>query len=762
MIEGLALKPDAEPVPTPAQGGAGGLARCAFVGCVLAVAAGLAIHRLTGTPYALNFSAAFEGARSVIGTTLPAAVRVWSFWAVAAVITAGVLLRIDQDIGLRDAILGGASGVWVAAYVLGQLLGPIALFRGPVIWLLLIAAAVWLVRGRLRIPISRPTEGQSLALLAFGLLLVGLLPLELGSPVVPYMDVLSYPASVQRILSFGRYLPFDNDPYGCWGPQAQTPGLELLLAFLAMGARVGLGVLAQSAAMVPMAALIIFATYRLGAALAGESAGGIAALMLFFTNTFRRMVGMRGTAVDFALVALGLAFLLDRRSRRTTTALGCLILGTAVASHAIDGGLAIAVAAAALVWRAAFAWRGDAALRTLVLKLVCMTGAILVAAPEFAIATARVVPYPVLPLLQFAGIAVIVLAARRLSSPAGPSATDPALSVPATGTGQSAGPGDLVMVALFAAALVYTNATHPDALFTQIFQQFPLLSIFAVLGLIAIAALRGPEARAIEGSSLAIPLLAAIVVEALGRMLGAMNTGVAFGAGVADLHYKLDEYWTPYFLVFPAAVPISLLYRRGSKPVVVAALLAILVYPWNPRFNANYDYEEHSVAENWAIDLRTAARGYWFSTPDARWTVGPREFALVARLQAEQAAGRITLKTHILHIAHDAIVWRDFNRFSVFTGIDDDPVVYEIPASDLGWMAGGRVRTISALPSLLAEKPPYILTQAPPPAWMHTPPDGYELIFDQGPLKLFRRRDLFASQTMDDRDAGRHRADSAS
>jgi hypothetical protein len=725
---------------SPDSDGLRGLSAWALVACVLAAVAWLAIRRLAGTPYAVNYHAALAGSRGVIGATLPAALKIWSLWLFATAIGAGLLIRLDPEIGLRDAILGGASGLWVVAYMLGQSLGPIGLFRAPTVWLLLIGAAIWLLRERLRTPVARSaggwrlfrfqrrrgapwgSVGAGLALVAFGLLLVGLLPLELASPVVPYMDVLSYPASVQRILSFGRYLPFNNDPYGCWGPQAQTPGLELFYALLAMGARVKLGVLAQSAAMVPMAALIIFATYRLGAAIGGEPAGGFAALMLFFTNIFRRAVGMRGTAVDFALVAIGLAFLLDRRWRRTTFALGCLILGTAVASHAIDGGLAIAVGVAAILWR------GEGGLRTLVLKLGGVAGALLVAAPEFAIATAHRVPYPILPMLMLAGLVVIVFSSRALTPPKVPVEEVPRRR-------------DLVMVVLFGVALIYTNATGHDALFTQIFQQFPLLSVFAMLGLI-VAASRAARPNAIQSSPIAIALLVAILIDAFGRMAAATGVGGALGAGIADLHYKLDEYWTPYFLVFAAALLFSLLGERGSRPVIVAALLAILIYPWTPRFNANYDYEEHSVAENWGIDLRTAAGGYWLSTPDRRWTMGPAEFALVACLKGEQAAGRITLKTHILHLAHDAIVWRDFNRFSVFTGINDDPVVYEIPPSDVGWMAGGRVRRVFALPALLAKRPPYILTQVAPPPGIRMPPHGYELIFSRGDLRLFRRRDL--------------------
>ena len=228
-----------------------------------------------------------------------------------------------------------------------------------------------------------------------------MLPLELGSPVAPYMDVLSYPASVQRILSFGVYLPFDNDPFGCWGPRTQTPGLELFFAMLAMGSHVKLGVLAQSGLTVPMMALLIFATYRLGQTLANDTAGGMAAVFLFFTTIFRRSTGMRGTAVDFALVALGLAFFLDCRRSRSLMAIGALILGTSVVVHAIDGGLAIFVAGAAVLL-----WLADRDWGRFVPGVLCLAGAVLFAVPEFAIGLGKPVPYPLLPIAQIAGIVI--------------------------------------------------------------------------------------------------------------------------------------------------------------------------------------------------------------------------------------------------------------------------------------------------------------------------------------------------------------------
>ncbi len=208
-----------------------------------------------------------------------------------------------------------------------------------------------------------------------------------------------------------------------------------------------------------------------------------------------------------------------------------------------------------------------------------------------------------------------------------------------------------------------------------------------------------------------------------------------------DIAYKLEEYWCPYFLIFPAAIPFAMLYeaKARTRPLVVLALLSILIYPWHPWQEVSYDYTEHSIVEEWGIDLGTAARGFWVESHDGRWTMTPADFALVDFLRGEQASGRITTATHVLHIAHDAIVMGDFNRFAVFTGIDDDPMVYEIDPGDIGWFAGSRLRKISELPQALAERPAYILEQVSPPAWMKEPPDGYAEVFHRGALRLFRR-----------------------
>jgi hypothetical protein len=685
----------------------------------------LAVLRLESTPHALHPGAALAGLRSVVATTAWAAAKLWLFWALSAAVIAGLLLQFDPEIELLDAALAGAAGVWVIAWFLGQLLGPIRLFRPLTIWLLLLAGIFQLWRKPPRIRFNKPTTGQKLALVAVLLFAIGMLPLQLASPVAPYMDVLSYPASVQRILSFHIYLPFDNDPYGCWGPRAQTPGLELFYALLAIGSHVKLGVLAQSALLVPMGALLIFATYRFGATLADDIVGGMAALLLFFDTIFRKLTGMRGTAADFLLVALGLAFLLDRKRSRTLMAFGALILGTAFASHAIDGGLAMLVAGGGVLL-----WLAGGERELFVPGLEFLAGATLFALPELAIGLGRAVAYPVLPAVQVAGVGLVAYALHRMPDSKGPRSTI------------SPWIGRALVLLLFAAVL-YLRATVTASIYEQIMGQFPLLFTLAGVGLLIWTVMDETG----QGSGGLAILAAAILIGAATEFLkhvGAFNSAEAFQSGIGDISFKIEEYWCPYFLVFAAAIPFATLYHSSARARLIAifALLTLLIYPWYPRFNVDDNYVAHSVADEWGIDYGTAASGYWIGTHDSRWTMNAADFALVDFLRNEQRLGRITTATHILHIAHDAIVWRDFNRYAVFTGINDDPIVYYIPGSDIGWFAGSRVRRISQLRHALASHPPYeyILEQVRPPNWMKTPPDGYREVFHQDSLRLFQRK----------------------
>ncbi|HKN01932.1 MAG TPA: hypothetical protein VJX23_15555 [Candidatus Binataceae bacterium] len=683
----------------------------------------LAIHRLRDFPYHLSWLLAWGGIRPLLGETLWAAIKVWIFWGWSTAVLAGFALRIDPDLDHADALLAGAGGVWVCAYLLGNLIGPIGLFNTPTIWGLLALGTVSLWRNPPRFQVRAPTSGQKLAALAVLLLAVSYLPLQLGSPLVPFMDVLSYPSSVQRILTFGVYHPFNNDPYGCWGPYAQTPALELFYALLAFGSHTYVAALAESGAMLPMAALMIFATWRLGKTLFDDTAGGVASLFLFFTCLFRRAQGMRGTAVDFALVGLGLAFFMSRRSRALFAA-GALMLGTAVASHAIDGALAMIVAGVG-----ATLWLAESDHRRFGAGAVALVGAILMALPEFLIAFQHRAPYPIIPAVQLTGVVAIIVAAQWSTETAG--FREQWLL---TALSRS-------FIAVFVFAVFYRHASVPITLYQRIADNLPMLTLFCFGGLIAAFAAPWETAESQYSGLAAVALLLGIVGESLFPVLRALSHTPSAAMMASDVWIKLWDYWCPYFLTLPAGFLFALAYVRWSRPATMFVLLTLLIYPWHQNTKpAYYDSVEHSVAEQWAFNLHTAAVGYWTDYADRRWTFTPWEMNLIKVLNAEVASGRITPATHILHICKSISVW-SMLQVPVLTGINDDPIEYQHDPNSL-WEGGSRVRGMNEFAAALATRPPYMLEQTAPPSWVGDPPPGYQKIYDAGSVRLYRRTDL--------------------
>lgn len=658
----------------------------------------------------------WSGLASIAPTTAFAALRVWIFWALGSAAIGALLLRADPDLGAADAILAGAAGMAVFAYVGGNLLGPLGLFRSWTLWLALLAALVYLARARPCLQVTAPSSGILLAMLAFALIAVGVLPMQLGSPVPPYMDILNNPASAQRVVTFHIYLPWDNHPYGHWGPEIQTPGLELLYAMLAMGAGIRFAVLAETAATLPMMGLIIFATWRLGRVLLDDAGGGFAAILLIATTIFMRGIQMRGTAVAFVLVAAGLGFFLDRDRRPLRSAAGAIILGTAFSWHAIEAAFGLAVAGIAV---AAEFLEDD--LRQVFREALCMAGALLMAVPEFAVATATRLPYPILPISQIAGIATIWLAASGLKP-------RPKVS---SETGRWIRRGALAIGFLM-------FVVFPSGVIRDVRDCFPLLSVLFAAGLLAAMTIDYERSSGVWLAAIAI-LAAQAADYAIGAAgHAALPPQTRFGMG--DIIYKLQEYWTPYFLVFPAAALFTLVSRRFSMAAAIAILLIIAIFPWHERPDLDINYHEHPLVDQWAVNWQTAKAGWWSNSPDHRWLQSPAEFALIDKLREEIRAGRITAATHIVHIAPDSVIWRDELLYSMYLGIDDD--IYLIhPGGDLatGPTAGGRMYPTAMLPAALAARPPYIVVYHRAPSWMRLPPTGYTTIFHRDGIWLYRR-----------------------
>ena len=484
-----------------------------------------------------------NGFGRVLPTTAGAALRVAVFWGLATVVLALILLRLDSEIELGDALIGGAAGTWIFAYVAGNLLGPISLFRSSTIWLMLLVAIIWLWRHPPAVAIRTPSTGQMLALAACALMTAEMLPLQLGSPLPPYMDVLATPAAAQRILTFGKYLPFDSNPYGYWTPLAQTPGVELFYAMLGFGSFTSLASVAEMGALTPMCCLIIFGAYRLGRSLMNDVAGGFAALLLFATTTFERAQTMRGTAVSFALVAIGLAFFLDPNRRPVKTALGALALATAIASHAIIGALALATAGSTLIIRLA----GEGA-KDLVFEAACLFGAVLVALPEVAVAMGIALPYPILPLSQLVGILVIWRAASSLP----PTYTDNKRFAVWTAR-------VLVLVVL----LLLLRRPPSMVMLSGLAEDFPILYVAAVLGfaILAWSNFIWPVGVYAIAGALAVGIVAEYAIP-----MGAFwSPGSAAGFSLDDVVHKVAEYWYPYFLIFPVAAAFDFAFQRGQR-----------------------------------------------------------------------------------------------------------------------------------------------------------------------------------------------------
>ena len=685
----------------------------------------LAVWRLRDFPYHLSWIAAFRGMSDVLRTTLWAALRVWIFWAWTASVIAGLVLRIDPEIDLSDAILAGCGGVWVIGYFLGVVLGPLRLFNTATLWSMLALGTVWLWYHPPRIRRSPLTTGQKLAFLAAGLLAVSMLPLQLASPVAPFMDVLAVPSAAQRVITFGVYLPFDNDPYGIWVPAAQTLGLELFLAMLGLGADIhaSAGALAQSQAMLPISVLMIFATWRLGKTLFNDTAGGVAALMLFWSCLFRRAQGVRGTVVDFALIGLGLALFLDRSHRRILIALGAMTLGAAVASYSLNGGFAMIVASAGVVF-----WLVEGDYRLFIGGVLCLAGATLIAVPDIAISTGHHLPYLAFAGSVAAGIALIVFVSGRIPH---------TLHI---GNRRALRILNLTLIVAFILAVLRRQIQEHNSLLYQVAANLPMLAFFCAVGLFAAAVVSWrDDAAPIPYAALAAGALAFAFVGEYVDVLA--HTPQYQKTLLWDVVPKLVDYWCPYFLVFPAGFAVALAYERWSRPAVFFVLMALLIYPWRLiKEPIYYDSAEHSISEHWAFNLHQAAEGYWVGCADGRWALGADGLALVDTLRKEVSAGRITPATHILHLTNETSAW-GLAQIAIFTGIDDDPIDFHYDPTN-NFQAGSRVRGPDDLPAAMSRHPPYILEQCPAPAWMGDPPTGYEKLFDRGNFRLYRRFDL--------------------
>lgn len=659
---------------------------------------------------------------TVLPETAAAACRVWAFWGLGTLLGAAVLLRWAPTFSLGEALFGGALLVWIAAYGVGELLGPIALLRSWVVWLLLgILAVVVLEHPPRRWPQWRWSTGQGLTLLTLLLVIPGTFLVQLGSPVPPHFDVWAPAAAAQHVVTFGGYWPEASDPYGYYGPIAGCPGMDLLYALLALGGGLPLAVLAETAAIVPLLVLLVLAVARLGKVLGGDRAGGFAALLVCATVFVRMLPTGHGRYVVFVLVAAGLAFFCDPRRHPVRLILGALCLGTAVAAHALIGAFGMLVAAGMVAcwllvdaYAAAFAGTG------------LLAGASLWAFPTVAAGISLAIPYPGLPLIQFVGLLLMIVAASWM----------PARPAPETRS--------LLLLAIVAAlALVWSLPSIGSVLRDHwALRRFPLLCVLGAGGLLVVFFAR------VQRGPLVVLALVGIAVEAVGVTWQHTATEPRLAIALYDFLYKV-YFWWPFALLFPAAVLLAVLARWCGTRLVTYALLCALAFPWRygqPQVGTrDPNYQQHALVESWAEQVLVARHGYWASTGHRRWAQSAAEFALFDVLRAEIAAGRITRTTHLVHLTPYVILYQDVALPAVFTGITEDLYVagYVWDRSN----AAGRFYPAAKVHEALATRPPYVLihdrtlngatlqTSFPDALAL----DGYTTLFTRDGIRLLRR-----------------------
>jgi hypothetical protein len=676
----------------------------------------LAHHRLRTSPFALDWQAARAGLAVVVTDTGPAALRTWLVLGVSVAALARWLRRGSRGFSPSEALAGALILLWTMSYLTLLALGPLGLYRPAVLRVMLtgvVVVALFLTRGTP--PRWRARPGRFVAILAFALIAPSLLVLQLASPVSPFMDVLPYVASVQKIVTFQFYDAFANDAAGQWAPTRQVGGTDAFFSWISLltGMPASLGI---TSTMVAIAGFQILAIYLLGRTVGGSLTGGFAALFLLQTFVWRRTADARGTAVAFALVASGLALLLQghRRHHPGKAALGAAGLGISVTVNPLIGALGLVTAGLTAVVEMLDRRHG------FVLFTVVLSGAVVLALPQVTIGLAHVTPLWVLPTVAGVGALLLLVIARW---PAG---------APPDRTPCSRWPRLLAVLPLPAFALLL-HAGRQSAFFTDDWHEYALLTLLGTLGLLAGAALTWRDPRRAPATVPALALWVGIAVHALAdpqRFSGTLE----MRSLANEVTTKMTYYWSPYWLALAAGVFFAILVRRlGRLPVLVMVLL-LTVYPLRqvPQY-LDYDAASLSITESIGFNLTSAARGYFGGYPDHRW-VADQHWAVIDRaLRNEIAANRIDYYTHVLHISQSMGV-----EAALVTGVSVDLIT---PRYDPGsiWTVGGRSRGLDDVPRLLGAHPAYVLLE-------DFPPDrfgglsGYEMLASAPRLQLFRRR----------------------
>ncbi|MDQ2965918.1 MAG: hypothetical protein M3R57_08730, partial [Chloroflexota bacterium] len=586
------------------------------------------------------------------------------------------LLLIGAIAGLVGAVLLD-TGLLYLLGGLGQFIAPFLIAVHVAILALGLRARPIIRPGSL--VLGRPALPWAIVIVAW----LGVVALQLASPVIPFLDVLpNHVAPVERLRTFGVFEFLTETQSPIYGPSRTFLGYVGLLGTVTTMTGLPAG-LAVSAFVLPGSLLVAAGVHRLANAIGGPGTGLWALIAFTLTESFARMTDARATVLALPLVLGALAWFVERTAvleaeppnggpQRPSIREALLFggaLGAAVLFHPVMGALAVATVGLIVLARPRTAPLG---------------------VPAIGVAAALAVPQA----LTMLGIALPSLVALEAVIPAILIAR--LLAHPMVGR-IAVILGRAILVALVPLGLVFADRLIAGAAtgLGDIAKTIPLLLIGAIAGLLV--------APRVAGNPV---ILAAI---AAGSMVAVLTRVVPEADGLLDdaIRFELPKtlhYWLPVFAALAAGIGLHRWWSRPgiATPIragVVGVFLVAAAIPLRTAPIDDHYLGEHRFSELLAIDLRHAGRGYWVGYPDSRHVVDASRAELLEAVRSEIRAGRITGATNLLHVAPTFQQW-SATPFGVFTGIRE--TVASPDAIESIHTVGGRLRPIAQLDQLLA------------------------------------------------------------
>lgn len=709
--------------------------------------------------WGFSISGAMNGILSQMTVTGPAAVLMAAAMT-ANVLTGAAVLRLAGTPAFRsltDLVLAGfATAVILDAATL-FVLGSAGFYGWPELVLLHAAvAATWyaggsprLLAGPVRARFSRPAAWWPLVLALWA----GPLIVQLASPTVPFLDVLpNHVAPVEHVRIFGSFATLTTSPSPIYGPSRLILGYVALLSQVTTITNLD-AVLAEAAFGLPLTILLVLALRRLAGRLFGGGASFWVLLTFPLAFMFMRIPDARDTVVVFPLAALALIRISEqldpRTSARTSDNRPDLILtfalGGAFLMHPIIGLVTFTAAAGALLFYPA----------RLARKLIpAMVSGAIIAIPQVLTMSGIGAPAWVGIVYLAIGVALAFPLASGVAWIADRVA--PPRELPAYWRAA------LLVVAILALLrIAQTHISAPDDPVTEVPRDFIRILDLCLLG-------------------------AVLSVFRLGRGWILLGCGIAAGLGAwaasglvgtngfteQAVHFEVPktlQYWIPAMLAIGAAGGLAAILRLRRlgllRQMAIGAFLFVSLFPItepvaigplvindsrvNAPLAANFQVSEHRGAESLGLAMLEAEVGYWdqssSSKPytDARLIIDAPRREVVAKLRAEEQAGRLGPSTKVLNIASSFQQWVAI-PIGVFTGAMETSISLDPEVSihtdggrllgfvDLPWELGADYGYVVLQPDGL---PPEVLANAQ----SHILGSGYRAIWSNSQATIYAR-----------------------